>query len=80
MTRRDAWPIRSGGVPGSDGEDLVSVASGEQGGQGGEPETICRLIPEVAGDLAAEDGVLVPEYEQFGVFGGVAVQENRRNG
>jgi hypothetical protein len=46
----------------------------------GEPETICRLVPDLAGDLAAEDGVLVLEHEQFGVLGGVAVQQHRGDG
>jgi hypothetical protein len=31
----------------------------------GEPETIRWLVSDLAGDLAAEDGVLVPEYEQL---------------
>jgi hypothetical protein len=69
-------------VPGEDRcglgrEDLVSAVSGELRGQCGEPETICRLVPDLVGDLAAEDGVLVPEHERFGVLGGVTVQQHR---
>jgi hypothetical protein len=35
--------------------------------------SVCWLIPDLTGDLTAEDGVLVPEHEQFGILGGVTV-------
>ncbi|WP_268811629.1 hypothetical protein [Kibdelosporangium aridum] len=34
----------------------------------------------MAGDLAAENGVLVPEREKFGVLGGVTAEQQRRDG
>jgi hypothetical protein len=38
------------------------------------------LVSDLTGDLAAEDGVLVPEHEQFGILGGVMAQQHRRDG
>jgi hypothetical protein len=35
-----------------------------------------RLYYYLTGDLALKDGVLVPEHGQFGVFGGVTVQQH----
>jgi hypothetical protein len=61
-------------------EDVAPAAAGEQRGQRGEPETISRLVPDLTGDLAPQYGVLVPEHEQFGVFGGVTVQQHRGDG
>lgn len=37
-----------------------------------------RLVADLPGDLAAEDGVLVPEHEQFGILGGVMSEQHRR--
>ena len=54
----------------------MPAASGEQCGQGGEPETIYWLVADGAGDLAAEDGVLVPKHEQFSVLGRVMAQQH----
>jgi hypothetical protein len=31
------------------------------------------LVPDLTGDLAPQDSVLVPEHEQFGVFRRVTV-------
>ncbi|WP_185845958.1 hypothetical protein [Kibdelosporangium aridum] len=57
----------------------MPAASGQQRGQCGEPEPIRRLVPDLTGDLAAQDGVLVPEHKQFGVLGGVTAQQHHRN-
>lgn len=65
---------------GLDREDCVPAASGEQRGQPGEPETICWLVTDLAGDLATEDGILVLEHEQLCVLGGVTAQHHRWNG
>jgi hypothetical protein len=65
---------------GSDQEDRVPAAPGEQRGQRGEPEPIRWAVPDLAGDLAPEDGVLVPEHEQLRVLGDVTAQQHRRNG
>ncbi|MGW3472298.1 hypothetical protein ACWDKQ_28390 [Saccharopolyspora sp. NPDC000995] len=45
-----------------------------------EPKAVRRLVPDLPGDLAAKDGVLVPEHEQFGVLGGVTVQQHCGDG
>jgi hypothetical protein len=72
-------------MPGQDrrrlgGDDVVPAVSGKQCGQRREPQPIRPPIPNLTGDLAAEDGVLVPEHEQFGILRGVTTQQHRRNG
>jgi hypothetical protein len=58
----DGLPVPAQDYRGLDGEDFVLAASGRQRGQGGEPQAICRLVADGAGDLPTENGVLVPEH------------------
>jgi hypothetical protein len=65
---------------GLDGENLVPAPSGQQRGQGGEPEAVRWLIPDSAAELATEDDVLVSEHEQFSVLTGVMAQQHSGDG
>jgi hypothetical protein len=51
-----------------DREDLAPPAPGDQAGQCCEPQPVGRLVADPA-DLAAQDRVLVPEHQEFGVLG-----------
>ena len=49
-------------------EHLGPSPPGDQPGQGREPQPVGWLVADLA-DLAAQDRVLVPEHQQFGVLG-----------
>ncbi len=72
-------------VPGEQGawgdrEDLAPASPGCQPGEGSAPEPVGRLVADRAGNLPAQDGVLVPQHEQLGVLRGVTAQRHRRDG
>jgi hypothetical protein len=39
---------------------------------------VARFVSNQAGDLAAQDRVLVTQHQQLGVFGGVSAQQDLR--
>ena len=49
-------------------EHLAPPVPGDQPRQCGEPQPVARLVADPA-DLAAEDRVLVPEHQEFGIPG-----------
>ncbi|WP_246107765.1 hypothetical protein [Saccharothrix saharensis] len=53
---------------GRDWEDLSPTSTIHQPGQGGEPEPIGGLVMDRTHELSAQDRVLVPQDEQFGVL------------
>jgi hypothetical protein len=59
---------------GGDGEDRGPAVAGDQRGEGCQPESVGLFVADRAFELAAQDGVLVPRDQQFGVFGGVPAQ------
>ena len=52
-------------------EHLAPSAPGDQPGQGREPQPVARLVADPP-DLAAQDRVLMPEHEEFGILGHLA--------
>ena len=63
-----------------DREGVAPSASRYEARQCGEPEAIGCFGADGAGEVAAQDRVLVPRHEQFGVFGTVAAQQHCRDG
>ena len=53
---------------GGDGEDRGPSVAGDQRGEGCQPESVGLFVADRAFELAAQDGVLVPRDQQFGVL------------
>lgn len=53
---------------------------GYQPAEGSEPEPVGRLVADRAGNLPAQDCVLMPQHEQLGAIRGVTAQRHRRDG
>ena len=69
-------------MPGEQGrgrhrEDLAPPAAGNQPRQRREPQPVARLVTDPA-DLAAQDRVLVPEHQDFGVLGHPVPRQHRQ--
>ncbi|GAA1289328.1 hypothetical protein GCM10009634_40110 [Saccharothrix xinjiangensis] len=62
------------------GKDLWPTATVHQSGQGGEPESIRRLVTDRTRQLPTKDRILVPQHKQLGVLRGIAAQQRRRDG
>ena len=61
---------------GSDWEDLAPARTMYQPGQRGEPEPVCGLVADRAGQLPAKHGVLVPQHEEFCVLRCLAAEQH----
>jgi hypothetical protein len=69
-------------VPGEQGrgchrEHLVPPAAGNQPRQRREPQPVARLVTDPA-DLAAQDSVLVPRYQELSVLGRLGPGQHRQ--
>ena len=69
-------------VPGEQGrgrhrEDLAPPAAGNQPRQRREPQPVARLVTDPA-DLAAQDSVLVPQYQELSVLGRLGPGQHRQ--
>jgi hypothetical protein len=65
---------------GCDWEGVAPAASRYLGGPRCEPEAVNWFVADPALQLAAQDGVLVAQHEQLGIFGDVAAQDDRGDG
>jgi hypothetical protein len=63
-----------------DREDIAPGGVADEVCQRGELEAIRCFVAERACDLAAQHGVLVSQHERFGILGGVAARQHRRDG
>lgn len=53
----------------------MPAAPGYQAGEGGQPDPVRGILADRVAELTAQHRILMPEYEQFGVLGRVAVQQ-----